>query len=401
MSVFDATTHQELTPATQEEAAPMLTECSQQGQRMRIVGGGTKQNLGNPAASTDVTISTLKLDDLVDYQPEDLTITVGAGMTFARLQAILGAQGQFLPLDPPELQGQTMGGILATNRSGPRRLLYGTARDLLIGCRFVLADGSSGHSGGRVVKNVAGYDLHKLFIGSYGTLGLLTEVTFKVVPLPQVVGAGKAVFSSLETACAAARQCARSNLMPSALQVERESEGAFGLWFGAEGVGVAVEGQLSGLAEICRQAGATSVEILSDGSAVLQKLANWDKAHSATARIGLKATAILTDLPRLAALLEKLGRVVVQAGTGVIYTTVVPGSPVELSSQIERVRAEVEKLGGSLTLETAPPEIKQRVDAWGALGDALPSMQALKRQLDPQGLLNPGRLDLGLVTAQV
>lgn len=436
-------------PASEEEASEILQECSRNGRTVKIVGGGTKLDLGNPYAETDIIISTLKLNKLIDYQPEDLTITVGAGMTFARLQEILAEQGQMLPLDPPDLAGQTLGGVLATNRSGPRRLLYGTARDLLIGCRFVLADGNIGHSGGRVVKNVAGYDLHKLFIGSYGTLGLLTEVTFKVVPLPQRVGVGVATFTSAETAFQAARQCVRSNLMPSALEVSKivstlrhpysePNYNNYVLSFQAEGTEVAVRGQLAGLEEICTVAGAISVKIF-DESSVFQELIKYSEElrenqelienseeirrwleNALTSPLSfektsviVKASSVLTDLPGICQHLEAVilegylllgnqgrgGRIVARAGTGIVYLSAEVRNTnsqyiQNLAILIEKARAEIQKMGGSLVIERAPLELKKLVDAWGDFGDALPSMQALKKKLDPQGLLNPGVMDL-------
>ncbi len=392
-----------LEPTTEEEAAELLRECSRTGQKVKLVGGGTKLDLGNRYAETQVTLSTRKLDKLIDYQPEDLTVTVGAGMTLARLQEILGEHGQMLPLDPPDLPGQTLGGVLATNRSGPRRLLYGTARDLLIGCRFVLADGSIGHSGGRVVKNVAGYDLHKLFIGSYGTLGLLTEVTFKIVPIPQVIGAGDSSFSSAEAAFQAARQCVRSNLMPAALEVVSDfNSSTYTLHFGAEGVAVAVEGQLAGLSEICVKAGGMSTRKLAEGAATWFKLANLEIAGKFN--FCAKVSTTLKDLPNAVRLFEAMGaetknRYVVQAraGTGVVYLYAeLPQSQSQpIISLLEKARAEVRKMEGSLVIERAPLEVKSQLDAWGDFGDAQPSMLALKQKLDPQGLLNPGVMEVG------
>ncbi len=390
-----------MTPTSEEEVSEILQSCSQDGRKVKISGGGTKLNLGNLYAETPVTVSTTQLDKLLDYQPEDLTITVGAGMTLARLQEILGEQGQMLALDPPDLSGQTVGGILATNRSGPRRLLYGTARDLLIGCRFVLADGSIGHSGGKVVKNVAGYDLHKLFIGAFGTLGILTEVTFKVVPRPQTVGVGLAEYKSGVGAFQAARQCARSNLMPAALEVVNLGGSDYSLYFGAEGVDVAVEGQMAGLREICLKAGASSAQILDDSAATWQKLTNLDIAPESGLR--LKAGVTLTDLPRVTEYFQELqatfglsGRIQAHAGTGVAYLSAGLNDSAnypQIARQIENIRAELRKLDGSLLIENGPSELKTLVDAWGFTTEELPPMLALRNKLDTQRLLNPGVMD--------
>jgi glycolate oxidase FAD binding subunit len=394
-----------LTPANELEVSGYLQEFNEANLKVNLRGAGTKLNLGGPLAAFDRTISSAALTQLVDYQPEDLTITVQAGMPFAQLQAALAGQGQMLPLDPPGLPGQTIGGILATNRSGPRRLLYGTARDLLIGCRFVLADGSIGHSGGRVVKNVAGYDLHKLFIGSFGTLGFLTEVTFKVVPQPQFVGVGRATFSSVEKACQAARLCVRSNLMPAALEVMAAglgSDAGGGLLFAAEGMPVAVEGQLAGLSAICREAGAVSVELLEDGPGALQAAANLENNYAGPDLLQLRVATTLTGLPGAFSLLAEIGRelggegqVCLRGGNGLAYLYCRADSAKLAAALplIKKARQTFQVDGGSLVIERAPLEVWGQLDAWGSFGDAGPSMLAVKEALDPKHLLNPGVIE--------
>ncbi|MDB5080429.1 MAG: hypothetical protein JWP00_2353 [Chloroflexi bacterium] len=395
-----------INPENELEVSQYLYEFNQASLKVRVQGGGTKLNLGNPLTAFDRTITSARLTGLVDYQPEDLTITVQSGMPFARLQATLAAQGQMLPLDPPDLEGQTIGGILATNRNGPRRLLYGTARDLLIGCRFVLADGSIGHSGGRVVKNVAGYDLHKLFIGSYGTLGMLTEVTFKVVPRPQYVGVGQANFDSAGKAFKAARLCARSNLVPSALEVvmnDLTPDSGCRLFFAAEGMRVAVDGQLDGLSAVCREAGAQSVKLLEDGPAALLAQANLESKFSGEDVIQIRIATILTALPQAQASLAEIatrlggnGLVYSRAGSGLAYLLcrAVPAKLGDTIPLINKARQTFQSDGGSLVIERAPVELWKQVDAWGEFGNAGHSMQAIKNAFDPSHQLNPGLLNL-------
>src|SRR4029077_13862018 len=158
----------------------------------------------------------------VDHVPEDLTVTVRGGMPFAALRAALAARGQFLPLDPPHVaRGATVGGIIAANSNGFGRYRYGSVRDLVLGVRAALPDGTSARAGGRVVKNVAGYDLNKLFIGSLGTLGVVVEATFKILPLPPVTRAASATFDSAGDAFGAADALVRTSLRPTAVVVER------------------------------------------------------------------------------------------------------------------------------------------------------------------------------------
>ncbi len=393
-----------ITPENELEVSRYFREFSENDLKVRIIGNASKINMGNPLIEPQRTISSALLAELVDYQPEDLTITVQAGMPFAQFQAILAEQGQMLPLDPPDMTRQTVGGIVATNRSGPRRLLYGTVRDLLIGCRFVLANGSVGHSGGRVVKNVAGYDLHKLFIGSFGTLGMLTEVTFKVVPQPQYVGVGQAQFDSVGKACQAARLCVRSNLMPAVLELIQEDispNSRCQLIFAAEGMRIAVDGQLAGLSEICQKAGANSVELLEDGSAALHTQTNLENDYNSPEVEGLqlKVATTLTGLPQAHTLLAEIGRE--SGGDGLVYSRA--GSGIagllarpdltkleKINPLIKKARQAVSPDGGSLVIERAPLELWTQMDAWGAFGDADPSMRAVKIALDPKHLLNPG-----------
>lgn len=383
-------------PSDEQTAVEILQECYAQKRTVRIIGGNTKADLGGWYTPTASTLSTLQLADLLEYHPEDLTVTVGAGMEFARLQEILAQQSQFLALDPPPLPGQTIGGALAANQSGPRRLLYGTARDLLIGCRYVLADGTFAHSGGKVVKNVAGYDLHKLFIGAFGTLGLLTEVTFKVTPLPAVSQLAHAQFSNLVEALAAARSCVRSNLLPAFLEIDNAGQ----LFFGAEGVEVAVTAQLEKLAEICRVAGATGLEIESPvaSSAWLNRLAEPPKENTLV-RVG----TLLTELPKFAKELKQLAAELqishtlqIRAGNGLLYAGFeLPESlHQEFAGKLQTLRAGLHKQNGYLVVEKASNALKKNLNVWGDFGSALLPMQNLKNKLDPARLLNPGVMDL-------
>ncbi len=171
-------------PATIGELQAVLSEAHSSKVTVIPIGGGTHRGAGNVPTSYDVALSLARLNRVLAYEPADLTVTVEPGLRLADLQATLGARGQFLPLDPPCDAGATVGGVLAVNASGPLRHAFGTARDWVIGMRVVHADGSSSKSGGRVVKNVTGYDMHKLHIGALGTLGVIAEVTLKVAPLP-------------------------------------------------------------------------------------------------------------------------------------------------------------------------------------------------------------------------
>src|SRR5258708_6536249 len=173
-----------VTPASREELAEALHAADSRGQAVAPVGAGTQLDLGMPPSRLDLVIETTRVNKVVEYEPADLTVTVEAGLRFADLQKQLAEQGQFLALDPPAAPGATIGGLIATNASGPLRFAYGTARDLVIGTRVANPDGTVTHAGGRVVKNVAGYDLNKLYIGSLGTLGIIVPLSLKLAPVP-------------------------------------------------------------------------------------------------------------------------------------------------------------------------------------------------------------------------
>lgn len=404
-----------IVPANSGEAAEALQAANAENIPVGFIGGGTKQEAGNLGKAPGLQISTRQLNELIAYQPEDLTITIGAGMEFDRLQAILKEHGQCLPLDPPHLTRATLGGIMAANPSGPKRLLYGTARDLLIGCEFVLADGHIGRSGGRVVKNVAGYDLHKLMIGSFGTLGLLTEVTFKVLPLPQHSQWAVALFDKAEDALQAARQAVRSNSNPVALEVLNATaqsqigefsglnltQAPYVLFFAAEGVAVAVKDQLNALTELSRKAGAREVipiESKEENTTLWQALRDLPAQPAYNLRLRWSATLkglpfALKSAEQLAEKLSLNAALQVRAGTGLVYLYAnLNDAAVEQAAQLlETARHEAQKREGALVIEAAPAGLKAKIDVWGDAGDAFAAMQALKNKLDPQGILNPGR----------
>src|SRR5438477_1609240 len=206
-------------PGSVDEVAAVIVQAAEAGVPVVPWGGGSAIGVGVPAARAGLVLLLTRLDALVEHEPGDLTATAQAGITIAALQAALRARGQWLSLDPPDAARATLGGVLAANASGPRRHLYGTARDLLIGVTVVTADGAVVHGGGKVVKNVAGYDLPKLFIGSYGTLGVIVEATVKLRPLPGQEELVCVRFDRLKDAGAAVRAIAASDLLPNAVEL--------------------------------------------------------------------------------------------------------------------------------------------------------------------------------------
>lgn len=214
-----------LVPASPEELASQLADASVRQQSITIRGNSTKDRMGGPVAESDLTISTTALNRVLRYEPNDLTISVEAGLRWSELTRILAEHRQMIPLDPPFAADATVGGVLATNSSGPRRRLYGTARDMVIGVTFATLEGQLIRSGGMVVKNVAGLDMAKLMIGSFGTLAVLAVVNFRLHPAPHGTCTFIQEFVRSTEAIAARDRVLKSPLQPAAIDILKSQDG--------------------------------------------------------------------------------------------------------------------------------------------------------------------------------
>lgn len=404
-------------PANETELAEVMRAANESGAAVVPWGGGTRMSLGFPPRAADLVVQTHRLNEIVEYEPADLTVTVQAGMTLAELQARLRAEGQMLALDPAAADRATIGGLTSANASGPLRLMYGSARDLVIGTRVVNADGVVSKAGGRVVKNVAGYDLNKLYIGALGTVGIVVELSFKLHPLPQAEGMLVAAFASVEDAGAAIGALMRSALGPAAVELLDAAgakavrpdaavpDGGCLLVVAAHGFEAAIQRSLRDLREIC--AAATDIEDVRD-AAVLDGL--WAALREATdpSRVGMALLKAAVPPARSAAALAELRReareagfeasLLSHAGSGVVYVRLAPqewddDAVLRLGALVERARTYARGEGGSLVVEACPPLAKRldAFDVWGDPGSGFPVMRALKENLDPKGTLSPGR----------
>src|ERR1700721_3144273 len=205
-----------IVPGTPEELAQCMAEAGSRSQPITLLGHCTKGRMGGAITPTDVTICTAGLNKVLEYEPRDLTVSVGAVITYCELSRVLAEHQQTIPLDPPFSERATMGGIVAANTSGPRRRLYGSARDMVIGMTFATLEGKLIRTGGMVVKNVAGLDMGKLMIGSFGTLAAIATVNFKVFPQPAATRTFKGQFASIPAAIAERDKILRSTLQPAA-----------------------------------------------------------------------------------------------------------------------------------------------------------------------------------------
>jgi glycolate oxidase FAD binding subunit len=410
-------------PGTQEEVSQMVAACAKAGAAMIPWGGGTAMGLGNAPTRAQVVIQLERLDRVVEWDPANLVVTAEAGMRLAALQELTARDRAVLPLDPPCGDRVTLGGLVAANQNGPGRLLYGTVRDWLLGMRVVLPDGERIHCGGRVIKNVSGYDMNKLFIRSMGTLGIVTEVTFKLLPMPTLRATVIGLFPDPARAWAVVRAVQASFLLPEALELLNPAAvdllaPTLGLPAGPGTCAIAVA--LAGSPEtVERQARDFSGLIEADGGTPLSLSAGqtgpaWhairnllDSVPANPARILCKITVPIARTSDLVAAAGRAGQtgglratVVAQACSGVIWALYLPGMEAApeapVAKALEGLREEAVAAGGSLVLHDAPPPLKRQVDAWGAAGDGVDLMRRLKAEFDPRGLCNPGRFVGGI-----
>ena len=395
-------------PGSLEEASRVLASSAADGLAVTFVGGASKLGLGNPPERLDLVVSTAGLDQVLEHAAGDLVVRVQGGTRLADLQAALAPAGQWLALDPPE-PGATVGGVVAANASGPRRLRYGTVRDLIIGITVVLHDGTVARAGGKVVKNVAGYDLAKLFCGSLGTLGLVAEATFRLHPLPAAAAAVTLEVERPEGIWPAVGPLLRSALEPSAVELhwpDRQLPGRLTVVF--EGIRPGVEAQAAAAAELLGRVGTAEVAGPGETDAALAGLGArpFEKAE-----VGVKVACPPSELGSLLAELRDgplawAGPVSAHAGTGVLWMAsdaregeleAADGRPVpELAGGIAAARERVAARGGSLVLHKAPPELKRAADAWGPPGDTIGLMRRVKERFDPDRRLSPGRFVGGI-----
>lgn len=378
-----------LRPGSADACATLLAELAADRRTVRVRGGGTKDHLGT-RADTAVVLETAALSGIVDHVPADLTVTVAGGTTLAALDQRLGAAGQFFPLDAPYASGgATVGGTIATNSAGFGRLRYGGVRDLVLGLRIALADGTVIRSGGQVVKNVAGYDLNKLFGGSFGTLGIIVEATLKVLPLPAASDAVSVAFKRSEDAFAAADAIVRTSLRPTALVVEHADDDRWRLIVAAADEAEPVARAMREAAALGRAAGA-SVDPLPDAAAALQRLR--DLAAQSGDGAMVRASLPLSAQPAFASAavaLAPFARLVADAGSGTMLVQL-HGTDAAVVRAADGLVANARVLGGVARVE------RSAVRGLTTFGGQVPSgaflMRRLKDAFDPAGILEPGRL---------
>ena len=376
-------------PEDADDAARGLRLCDLAPAAVVVWGGGTQMALGAPPRKYEVAFSTERMTRLLEYEPADLTCRVEAGMRLSDLQAALGAQGQRLPLDPPHPERATVGGMVAANTNGLTRGRYGTVRDWVIGIAVAYPSGKVARAGGKVVKNVAGYDLMKLHIGALGTLGVVAEVNFKVQARPEMEATLLAQFDAPETTLEVGLKLAHQYLAPAAAVVLDSDAGGWTLALKFEGYAREVQAAKDQAVRFVREAGGTL-----DAAEVPP--AFWDAARDwstpADDDVVLRAIVPLTSSPRVMAAVPPDARVLAQPASGLVDVRLAAPSAAEALSRL-RLAAGAD---GQVVVIAAPAALKQDLDVWGPPPPGFPIMRALKQALDPNGILNPGRFVGGI-----
>lgn len=392
-------------PRDPDQVGAALRLCAKAGAAVVPWGGGTAMQLGNVPRRVDVVLSLEQLHDLVEHDDANLTATMQAGMTVARLQDVLGRKRQFLAIDPPLPRRATIGGVVAANTSGPRRMLYGGVRDLVIGMKMVMATGEQIKAGGKVVKNVAGYDMCKLFVGSLGTLGVITEVTFKMAPLPETA-ATIVARGGLDQLTQLVDAVFETTLLPSAVAILSEAvaagagipgrSSAVAIW--AEGFEEAVTRHVAEVQAMAEGRGLSSAVVRGAEHQQLWSHVRDFGVHLApdgddavVFRIAVPLAAVapvVVTIDRLRGE-ERPAQLIAHAGAGVVHVALPAAAGA--GAWFSGLTALAQEHGGHAILAAAPPAVKDQVDVWGPPPPALGIMREIKRQFDPQGLLNPGR----------
>jgi glycolate oxidase FAD binding subunit len=416
-----------VSPGTIDEVSKIVSLANQQHFAIIPMGNGTKMAIGGIPKKMDIILSTRRLNRISDCDTDNLTLSVESGITLDEVQKRLGNEGKgyFLPLDSPFTHKATLGGIVATNSSGPERMLYGTVRDLIIGIKAVFPNGDIVATGGKTVKNVSGYDMGKLLTGSYGTLGIICEMTFKLLPLPEKEATFLAFFLRLEDADKFVNEILRSQLLPASIEILNGlamkklkypmsvSTGKNYLAaIGLEGVAESIDRQVSEMGEIGKKNRCLEISVLNSERhhsfwlAVRDIYEGLVEDHSHL--VSLKSNFVISKYAEVLGSYEKIGKefgmdcaFICHSGTGILYSYVFVGKNVRSKAEslielIKRFTSEAVKHEGNLVVESSPLLIKKRIGVWGEPRSDCEVMRRLKEQIDPGGILNPGRFVGGI-----
>jgi glycolate oxidase FAD binding subunit len=375
-------------PESSGQLAEALLRAAGHERTISREGTGTKRQMAGPIHRADEWISTARLNRVLQYEPHDLTVSVEAGLPWADFTRLLAENRQMVPLDPPFADHATVGGVVASNSSGPRRRLYGTARDMVIGMTFATLEGKLVQSGGMVVKNVAGLDMAKLMIGSFGTLAAIASVNFKVTPIPEVERSFLLPFPSGADAIAARDRILNSALQPAAIDLLNPAAGA-GVGNRSWLLGVRAAGNTAAVERYEREVAPMAGGVALEGQ---QQDALWRYVQEFT--LGFLAQYPEGAVVRVSCTLKEVGAAAMQfdgpavarAGSGVCY------GYFEDAASAGRWAAEAAGRGVKAAVEFSPERLRRKLDLWPAAGADWEIMKRVKQLFDPGNVLNRGRL---------
>jgi glycolate oxidase FAD binding subunit len=412
-------------PASGEEVVEIAKFAAHQKLALVVSGARTKLAMGMPPTQYDLALDMTRMNRIVAYDPQDLTLCVEAGAPLQTVANALAEHGQFLPLAVPFAARATVGGTIASGVDSPLRQTYGTARDFVLGMEFVTGDGIAAKSGGRVVKNVSGYDIHKMMIGSLGTLGVITRINFRTFPQPQTTSSFVVLYRSSRGACDLRNAVARSVLRPRTLEIFGTSEAPAAESVAPAGISVGVNewavlvsfaGDETVLARVRRE-----MESLVSGDSDLVSLTELDsdsgkKAMNLVSEFPtvvlqrfpaaaiFKISTLPTDLPELARQISAIEQpwALLLRSVGVAYLALLPANESDGSLLAAKQEcARILSLGGrppwrNVTLPWCSAPLKRELNVWGAPPASLDLMKKLKSVFDPAGILSPGRFMGGI-----
>ncbi|HZL25584.1 MAG TPA: FAD-binding oxidoreductase [Acidobacteriaceae bacterium] len=378
-----------VSPASTDETAAVMRLCAERKLVVSPRGGDTKLNWGNPV-TPQVILDTRRLAGVREHSWQDLTATVGAGTTWEAMECNLAQHGQRVALDPLFASTATVGGIIAVNDSGALRMRYGSLRDLVIGMTIVLSDGTIARSGGKVVKNVAGYDLPKLLTGSFGTLGIITEVTFRLHPVQATSETWTVPSDDIHVLAELQRNLTTAAMSIESLQTRTDEDG------------FALDVRFASLPEVLREHEQRLREVSGGLTTSPSTHDVWQTREHLFKRPGatiLKITALPNKvgaiLQGFKSLLQNSTVACVADATGII-TVALAAAPTQIVAIIHDLRARLRGDGGMVVILRAAPDIPGDIDRWGGSPPAIAVMRAVKQQFDPERLLNPGKFVGGI-----
>jgi FAD/FMN-containing dehydrogenase len=442
-----------LFPGNTEQISQVVRQAFREKWSVVPWGSGSKMSMGHPLERLDMVLCTSRLNKIIDMDTANLTVTVQAGVRFKQVQSNLASEenrcyipledpvtlspdgvvcsdrehkGCFVPMAPPYSDSTTMGGTIATNACGPIRLLYGMPRDIVLGVRYVASNGDIIGMGGKTVKNVSGYDMCKLMIGSMGSLGILCEMTLRLLPLPERLGTSFSTFASLDGACGFVDGIFETQLLPAAVElvnsrtskllVPEEPGGlqdkGYAVAIALEGAQEAVQRMASEIKDAATESGALNIAYMQEAEHRLF----WDSYSNLLSRtsqqlegsVSLKLNYPVSRYREVLAFVDSLTSgnrlnpvVTAHAGNGVSYVHALPEpgdaeAPDRVVRMAEKLLERCGELGGNFVVERAGPELKKKLPIWGLERDDLIVMKRIKEQMDPSGILSPGRFVGGI-----